>query len=185
MGLVKPAGVPIPLVLNVPSGATSDVVLSAPSPAQINVGSGTFDSLLCNNGHIIVDGISKTDPYDVFVMDQQGFFSANALLGAPITPVSGTVYQNTNTSPDPGYDVTLYLPATYYLAFENTGTLTGTIQLALGSTTPPGDFGPAFTVGADQTIVVPLRVPPQWYWSVTQSGSLAPEILEASVVLGA
>lgn len=190
MGLVR-QGVSVPLVLNPPPGSPSEDVLIISGFGQMSAPDGAIftDNIYANyatmgNAKVQIQNASALNSGQN-IIDWDGFISPSGVLGASITPASGTVYQNTAESPSPWNGNTVYIPATYLLAFENTGTLTGTIQLALGSTTPPADFGPAFTVGADQTIVVPLRVPPQWYWSVTQSGTLAPEILEASVLLGA
>lgn len=79
-------------------------------------------------------------------------------LQAPATnpPVSGTVYQNTQ-----GCQLQLLI--------EVDGSTGGTVQLALGTTDDPADYGPAITVGADATLAVPLTVPAGWYWSITAS----------------
>lgn len=74
---------------------------------------------------------------------------------------SGTVYQNTTNA----YQ-TLYLPITY----NPTSTAAATAAVALGTSSTPAvaftNSEPAgLTTGRVDTIT--LRVPPQWYWSVT------------------
>lgn len=74
---------------------------------------------------------------------------------------SGTVYQNTTNA----YQ-TLYLPITY----NPTSTAAATAAVALGTSSTPAvtftNSEPAgLTTGRVDTIT--LRVPPQWYWSLT------------------
>lgn len=77
------------------------------------------------------------------------------------TIASGTVYQNTSSS----YQ-TLYIPITY----SPTSTAAATAAVALGTADPPAA---AFTnsepagVAVGRVDTITLRVPPQWYYSVT------------------
>ncbi len=71
-------------------------------------------------------------------------------------PASGTVYQNTTGGP-----LTLVVPIT--------GTAAGgSAQLALGSSSTPPPWGGPTQIGTlgDSTNVT-LRIPNQWYWSLT------------------
>ncbi len=79
---------------------------------------------------------------------------------------SGTVYQNTTNN----YQ-TLYIPLTY----SPTSTVSATCAIALGSSsTPPTIFTnvePAgLTTGRVETVT--LRIPPQWYYSVSLANAL-------------
>jgi hypothetical protein len=80
-------------------------------------------------------------------------------LPAGSTPVSGTVYQNTS-----GANLILSIPVA-------NGSTAGTIQLALGSSSSPADFGGAETLAASEVKNAQLVVPSDWYWSITASGT--------------
>ena len=71
-------------------------------------------------------------------------------------PVSGTVYQNTTGGP-----INIIIPIT-------ATAIGGSAQLALGSTNTPGAWGGAEQIGVSAELHnVSLRVPNNWYWSVT------------------
>lgn len=89
-------------------------------------------------------------------------------LGIPTlsepTIASGTVYQNTSYS----YS-TIYIPV--YAATAGTA---GTAALALGTTDTPSTIFTQYVSGDTSSTsqqVITVRIPPQWYYSVTTTGA--------------
>ena len=77
---------------------------------------------------------------------------------------SGTVYQNTTNS----YQ-TLVIPV-----YASTAGTAGSAALALGATSTPDAWGTQYVNGSTSSSaasLITLRVPPQWYYSVTVSGA--------------
>jgi hypothetical protein len=84
-------------------------------------------------------------------------------LSAP-SITSGTVYQNTSAS----YQ-TLYVPA-----YASTSGTSGTVALALGTSSSPSTIATEYVSGntsSSATVVLTVRIPPQWYYSFTTSGA--------------
>lgn len=89
----------------------------------------------------------------------------NITLGAlPVqsapTIVSGTVYQNTTNS----YQ-TLVIPV-----YATTAGTAGSVAIALGTSSTPAAWGTQYVSGNTSSTactLINLRVPPQWYYSVT------------------
>ncbi len=79
-------------------------------------------------------------------------WTAPALPANPL--VSGTVYQNTSGGP-----MVVIIPVT--------GTIAGTVQLALGVVTPPPNWGGAETLSLNETKNLTLIVPQGYYYSIT------------------
>ncbi len=80
------------------------------------------------------------------------------------TIVSGTVYQNTTDS----YQ-TLYVPA-----YASTSGTAGTVALALGTSSTPSTIATEYVSGSTSSsaaVVMTVRIPPQWYYSLTTSGA--------------
>ena len=80
------------------------------------------------------------------------------------TVASGTVYQNTTNS----YQ-TLVIPV-----YASTAGTAGSAALALGATSTPDAWGTQYVNGSTSSSaasLITLRVPPQWYYSVTVSGA--------------
>ena len=80
------------------------------------------------------------------------------------TVASGTVYQNTTNS----YQ-TLVIPV-----YASTAGTAGSASIALGTASTPAAWGTQYVSGGTSSSVptlITLRVPPQWYYSVTVSGA--------------
>ena len=78
-------------------------------------------------------------------------------------PVSGTVYQNTNS-----YDIEIDLPV-----YATTSGTAGYVTIAKGSTDSPSSIGNQYVSGDTSDTseqIVRLRVPAQWYYKFTGSG---------------
>ncbi len=87
----------------------------------------------------------------------------SAVASAP-TLVSGTIYQNTTAS----YQ-TLYVPA-----YASTSGTAGTVALALGTSSTPSTIATEYVSGSTSSsaaVVMTVRIPPQWYYSLTTSGA--------------
>ena len=80
------------------------------------------------------------------------------------TVASGTVYQNTTNS----YQ-TLVIPV-----YASTAGTAGSAAIALGISSTPAAWGTQYVSGSTSSSVptlITLRIPPQWYYSVTVSGA--------------
>ena len=80
------------------------------------------------------------------------------------TVASGTVYQNTTNS----YQ-TLVIPV-----YASTAGTAGSAAIALGTSSTPAAWGTQYVSGSTSSSVptlITLRIPPQWYYSVTVSGA--------------
>ena len=87
----------------------------------------------------------------------------SAVASAP-TLVPGTIYQNTTAS----YQ-TLYVPA-----YASTSGTAGTVALALGTSSTPSTIATEYVSGSTSSsaaVVMTVRIPPQWYYSLTTSGA--------------
>ena len=76
------------------------------------------------------------------------------------TVASGTVYQNTTNS----YQ-TLVIPV-----YASTAGTAGSVAIALGTSSTPATWGTQYVSGSTSSTactLINLRVPPQWYYSVT------------------
>lgn len=86
-------------------------------------------------------------------------------VAPPASPlVSGTVYQNTT-----GRYMNVYQPA-----YATTSGTAGTVAVSLGSSSSPGTiYTDQIGGGTSSTAprMVYLKVPPDWYYSVTTSGT--------------
>ena len=97
--------------------------------------------------------------------------STSEIVGLISTPssstptiTSGTIYQNTTYS----YQ-TLYVPA-----YASTSGTAGTVALALGTSSTPSTIATEYVSGSTSSsaaVVMTVRIPPQWYYSLTTSGA--------------
>ena len=127
----------------------SNVAVVVPETSAINLTVGG------SNLQLTYDALS-----DTFGTLTANFTHVNATPTTPALPanppVSGTVYQNTTGGP-----INIIIPIT-------ATAIGGSGQLALGPTTTPPDWGGAEQIGVSGEVHnVSLRVPNDWYWSIT------------------
>ena len=114
---------------------------------------------------------NTTYPADILVGNQSIFNLniKNFLLGQfplPVItnpPVSGTIYQNTNS-----YDIEIDLPV-----YATTSGTAGYVTLAKGSSSTPTSIGNQYVNGATSSTsvdIIKLKVPAGWYYEFSTSG---------------
>ena len=113
---------------------------------------------------------ASAQPRPVIGVDSAGNFGTEYVqLGrkpSSISPTiaSGTVYQNTTYA----YQ-TLVIPV-----YATTAGTAGSASIALGTASTPAAWGTQYVSGGTSSTaceLITLRVPPQWYYSVTVSGA--------------
>ena len=115
-----------------------------------------------NNNSVLMIGLNSN--YQYWQTRHKGVVNGIVVGQTPSasnpTIASGTVYQNTTNS----YQ-TLVIPV-----YASTAGTAGSVAIALGTSSTPAAWGTQYVSGSTSSTactLINLRVPPQWYYSVT------------------